>query len=130
MLSRFFVNRPIFAWVIAITIMLAGVLAIFNLPCIQLSEITVCVGIRHIVRGPIQCAACAIAQLFCHCVWIDCRAGAEGFHHGKPCRGAADLGDRLAGAAQLHVGPARIGLLKADNGELYSRICGIPRELL
>lgn len=28
MLSRFFVNRPIFAWVIAITIMLAGVLEI------------------------------------------------------------------------------------------------------
>ena len=35
MLSRFFVNRPIFAWVIAITIMLAGVLAIFNLPVSQ-----------------------------------------------------------------------------------------------
>ena len=39
MLSRFFVNRPIFAWVIAITIMLAGVLAIFNLPVSQYPNI-------------------------------------------------------------------------------------------
>ena len=35
MLSRFFVNRPIFAWVIAITIMLA----IFNLPVSQYPNI-------------------------------------------------------------------------------------------
>lgn len=39
MLSRFFVNRPIFAWVIAITIMLSGVLAIFNLPVSQYPNI-------------------------------------------------------------------------------------------
>ena len=39
MLSRFFVNRPIFAWVIAISIMLAGVLAIFNLPVSQYPNI-------------------------------------------------------------------------------------------
>ena len=39
MLSRLFVNRPIFAWVIAITIMLAGVLAIFNLPVSQYPNI-------------------------------------------------------------------------------------------
>ena len=39
MLSRFFVNRPIFAWVIAITIMLAGALAIFNLPVSQYPNI-------------------------------------------------------------------------------------------
>ena len=32
MLSRFFVNRPIFAWVIAIVIMLAGALASITLP--------------------------------------------------------------------------------------------------
>ncbi len=35
MLSRFFLNRPVFAWVIAIVIMVLGVLAIFNLPISQ-----------------------------------------------------------------------------------------------
>ena len=34
-MSRFFIDRPIFAWVIAIVIMLAGALAIFNLPIAQ-----------------------------------------------------------------------------------------------
>jgi multidrug efflux pump len=34
-MSRFFINRPIFAWVIAIIIMLAGVLAIKTLPISQ-----------------------------------------------------------------------------------------------
>lgn len=32
MFSRFFVRRPVFAWVIAILIMLAGALAIRTLP--------------------------------------------------------------------------------------------------
>ena len=35
MLSKFFLNRPVFAWVIAIIIMLVGVLAIYNLPISQ-----------------------------------------------------------------------------------------------
>jgi hydrophobe/amphiphile efflux-1 (HAE1) family protein len=35
MLSRFFLERPVFAWVIAIIIMLAGGLAIYNLPISQ-----------------------------------------------------------------------------------------------
>jgi hydrophobe/amphiphile efflux-1 (HAE1) family protein len=35
MLSKFFLDRPVFAWVIAIIIMLAGVLAIRNLPISQ-----------------------------------------------------------------------------------------------
>jgi multidrug efflux pump len=35
MLSRFFIERPIFAWVVAIVIMLAGVLAIASLPIAQ-----------------------------------------------------------------------------------------------
>lgn len=39
MLSRFFVERPIFAWVVAIVIMLVGALAIFNLPVSQYSNI-------------------------------------------------------------------------------------------
>lgn len=39
MLSRFFVERPIFAWVVAIVIMLVGVLAIFNLPVSQYPNI-------------------------------------------------------------------------------------------
>ena len=35
MLSRFFLNRPVFAWVIAIILMVAGCLAIYNLPVSQ-----------------------------------------------------------------------------------------------
>src|SRR5512137_644618 len=35
MLSRFFLNRPVFAWVIAIILMVAGCLAIYNLPISQ-----------------------------------------------------------------------------------------------
>jgi multidrug efflux pump len=39
MLSRFFIDRPIFAWVVAIVIMLAGALAIRTLPVAQYPEI-------------------------------------------------------------------------------------------
>ncbi len=35
MLSRFFLDRPVFAWVVAIFIMLLGALAIYNLPVAQ-----------------------------------------------------------------------------------------------
>jgi len=35
MLSKFFLDRPVFAWVIAIFIMLLGALAIYNLPISQ-----------------------------------------------------------------------------------------------
>lgn len=35
MLSKFFLDRPVFAWVIAIVIMVAGCLAIYNLPIAQ-----------------------------------------------------------------------------------------------
>src|SRR6201996_5598250 len=35
MLSRYFIDRPIFAWVIAIVIMLAGALSIRTLPIAQ-----------------------------------------------------------------------------------------------
>src|SRR5512143_3570514 len=35
MLSNFFLDRPVFAWVIAIIMMLAGGLAIYNLPISQ-----------------------------------------------------------------------------------------------
>src|SRR5262245_39608097 len=38
-MSRFFIDRPIFAWVIAIVIMLAGALAIRTLPITQYPEI-------------------------------------------------------------------------------------------
>ncbi|WED43850.1 efflux RND transporter permease subunit [Legionella cardiaca] len=34
-MSNFFIDRPIFAWVLAILVMLAGVIAIFNLPIAQ-----------------------------------------------------------------------------------------------
>ena len=39
MLARFFVNRPIFAWVIAIVIMLAGASAITSLPVAQYPDV-------------------------------------------------------------------------------------------
>ncbi|TNF03942.1 MAG: efflux RND transporter permease subunit [Sphingomonadales bacterium] len=39
MLSRFFIDRPIFAWVIAICVMLAGIGAIFSLPIAQYPNI-------------------------------------------------------------------------------------------
>ena len=39
MLSRFFINRPIFAWVVALVIMLLGVLSILNLPVAQYPSI-------------------------------------------------------------------------------------------
>ena len=35
MLSKFFLERPVFAWVIAIIMMTAGGLAIYNLPVSQ-----------------------------------------------------------------------------------------------
>ena len=38
-MARFFIDRPVFAWVIAIVIMLAGVLSIANLPIAQYPEI-------------------------------------------------------------------------------------------
>src|SRR5580765_2302457 len=38
-MSRFFIDRPIFAWVIAIVIMLAGVLSIFTLSISQYPQI-------------------------------------------------------------------------------------------
>ena len=38
-MARFFIDRPIFAWVIAIIIMLAGVLAIYRLPVEQYPDI-------------------------------------------------------------------------------------------
>lgn len=34
-MARFFIDRPIFAWVIAIIVMLAGILSIFRLPVSQ-----------------------------------------------------------------------------------------------
>ena len=38
-MAKFFINRPIFAWVIAIVIMLAGALSILNLPISQYPQI-------------------------------------------------------------------------------------------
>ncbi|NCC77745.1 MAG: hypothetical protein EOM08_15095, partial [Clostridia bacterium] len=38
-MARFFIDRPIFAWVIAIVIMLAGALSIMRLPIAQYPEI-------------------------------------------------------------------------------------------
>ena len=38
-MSKFFINRPIFAWVIAIVIMLAGIFAVVTLPVQQYPSI-------------------------------------------------------------------------------------------
>ena len=38
-MSRFFIDRPVFAWVIAILIMLAGALSITSLPVAQYPSI-------------------------------------------------------------------------------------------
>ncbi|HOG08631.1 MAG TPA: efflux RND transporter permease subunit, partial [Syntrophales bacterium] len=38
MLSKFFLDRPVFAWVIAIVIMAVGGIAIYNLPVSQYPE--------------------------------------------------------------------------------------------
>ncbi|MCX4187999.1 efflux RND transporter permease subunit [Methylophaga sp. OBS4] len=38
-MARFFIDRPVFAWVIAIIIMLAGILSIFQLPVSQYPEV-------------------------------------------------------------------------------------------
>ena len=38
-MSRFFIDRPVFAWVIAIVIMLAGALSIVRLPVAQYPSI-------------------------------------------------------------------------------------------
>src|SRR6186713_521857 len=35
MLPRFFIDRPVFAWVIALVLMLAGAIAVVNLPIMQ-----------------------------------------------------------------------------------------------
>lgn len=40
MFSRFFINRPIFATVLAVLMVLAGLLTIHTLPVAQLPEIT------------------------------------------------------------------------------------------
>ena len=39
MLSRFFIERPIFAWVIAIGVMIAGIGAMLSLPIAQYPDI-------------------------------------------------------------------------------------------
>ena len=38
-MSRFFIDRPIFAWVIALVLMLAGALSIFTMPVSQYPQI-------------------------------------------------------------------------------------------
>ena len=38
-MSRFFIDRPIFAWVMAILVMLIGVISVINLPIVQYPRI-------------------------------------------------------------------------------------------
>jgi HAE1 family hydrophobic/amphiphilic exporter-1 len=52
MLSRFFLDRPVFAWVIALSMMLAGGLAIYNLPISQYPPIAPpSISIRAVYPG-------------------------------------------------------------------------------
>ncbi len=54
-MSTFFINRPIFAWVIAIIIMLVGVLAILTLPVAQYPTIALpAVSISASSREPMR----------------------------------------------------------------------------
>ena len=49
-MSKFFINRPIFAWVIAIFIVLAGVMSITQLPIAQYPDVappTVTVNVTY-----------------------------------------------------------------------------------
>jgi hydrophobe/amphiphile efflux-1 (HAE1) family protein len=51
-MSRFFLDRPVFAWVIAIAMMLAGALAIYNLPISQYPPIAPpSIGITAVYPG-------------------------------------------------------------------------------
>ena len=53
MLSNFFLDRPVFAWVIAIIMMLAGGLAIYNLPISQYPPIAPpSIAIDAFIPGP------------------------------------------------------------------------------
>ena len=38
-MAKYFIDRPVFAWVVAIVIMLAGVMAVLTLPVAQYPEI-------------------------------------------------------------------------------------------
>lgn len=60
MFSRFFVRRPVFAWVIAILIMLAGILAIRTLPVAQYPDV-----------------APPTIKNFSHLYWCFCRNAGE-----------------------------------------------------
>ena len=64
-MAQFFINRPIFAWVIAIIIMLGGALSIVTLPLEQYPDIAPPrVTIGHQIRcpGPIVFTRCMIAS--------------------------------------------------------------------
>ena len=51
-MSRFFINRPVFAWVIAIVIMVAGALSILTLPILNVPEIAI-LTMEAIVKRPV-----------------------------------------------------------------------------
>ena len=38
-MAKFFIDRPVFAWVISIIIMLAGLLSVFQLPVAQYPDV-------------------------------------------------------------------------------------------
>ena len=61
-MAKFFIRRPIFAWVIAITIMLAGLLAIFTLSISQYPDIapTMSVDGSDRLLSPASARQCAL----------------------------------------------------------------------
>ncbi|MBO0181112.1 efflux RND transporter permease subunit, partial [Vibrio parahaemolyticus] len=49
-MARSFIDRPVFAWVLAILTMLAGVMSLFNLPASQyptISRTTITISARY-----------------------------------------------------------------------------------
>ena len=64
-MARYFIDRPIFAWVIAIVIMLAGALAVVELPISQYPEIAP-PSVRKRLASPcarVRCACSSTARL-------------------------------------------------------------------
>ena len=38
-MARFFIDRPVFAWVLALMVMIAGLMSVFSLPVSQYPEV-------------------------------------------------------------------------------------------
>ena len=59
-MARFFIDRPVFAWVLAILTMLAGVMSLFNLPVSQYPTISM----RHDPLVPFPDPVWSCSEIF------------------------------------------------------------------